>query len=215
MVEMSFEFWIIYVLTVLALMSTPGSSHLLMLSNSARYGFRNSLSTAFGDLSANALQMLAAALGLGVIIISSDFALTFIKLCCVSYFLWHAYLHIKQAKPIEVVSNSQSKCVPTETLFLQGFITSASNPKAVLFFAALFPQFITYDDSFWLQFFILSVTYLIIDGVFLSAYGFGAQWIVSFLEPKSTVWIHRIGGMLMFVAAIILGFKSVDEFAEK
>ena len=61
---MPFETWTRYVLTVLALMSTPGPSQLLMMSNSGVYCFRRSLMTAAGDLSANALQMLGLDLGL-------------------------------------------------------------------------------------------------------------------------------------------------------
>ena len=68
---MTFETWAIYVLTVLALMSTPGPSQLLMLSNSGAHGFGRALSTAAGDLTANALQMLAAGLGLAAIIAAS------------------------------------------------------------------------------------------------------------------------------------------------
>ncbi|MEO1143609.1 MAG: hypothetical protein AAFW66_14920 [Pseudomonadota bacterium] len=61
---MTFEVWMLYVATVLAFMSTPGPSQLLMLSNSGTHGFRRALSTAAGDLTANAFQMLAAGLGL-------------------------------------------------------------------------------------------------------------------------------------------------------
>ena len=68
---MPFETWMLYVLTVLALMSTPGPSQLLMLTNSGVHGFRRSLATAARDLSANALQMLAAGLGLAAIIAAS------------------------------------------------------------------------------------------------------------------------------------------------
>ena len=64
---MPIETWTMYVLTVLALMSTPGPSQLLMLSNSGVHGFKRSLATAAGDLSANALQMLAAGLGLAAV----------------------------------------------------------------------------------------------------------------------------------------------------
>ena len=66
---MSMDVWIVYVLTVLALMSTPGPSQLLMLTNSGVHGFQRSLATAAGDLTANALQMLAAGLGLAAIIV--------------------------------------------------------------------------------------------------------------------------------------------------
>ncbi len=61
---MSFEIWIVYVTTVLIMMSTPGPSQLLMLTNSATNGFSRSLFTLFGDLTANVCQMLAAGLGL-------------------------------------------------------------------------------------------------------------------------------------------------------
>ena len=51
------------------------------------------------------------------------------------------------------------------TLWLQGFLTSASNPKAVVFFAALFPQFIDPNAAFWPQFAALSATYIVLDGM--------------------------------------------------
>ena len=208
---MSFEIWILYVATVLALMSTPGSSQLLILSNSATYGFNKSYITAFGDLTANSLQMLTAALGLGTLIIASDYALTIIKWCGVAYLTWHAYKTFVNARPVNLEKNQNDNSISNRTLFLQGFITSASNPKAVLFFAALFPQFINYDATFWNQFLILSVTYLFIDGIFLALYAYGAQRLVSFLKPQATVWINRCGGILMFVAAIILGGKSLND----
>ncbi|MQQ08469.1 hypothetical protein GFB49_08410 [Epibacterium sp. SM1979] len=73
------ETWTLYVFTVLALMSTPGPSQLLMLTNSGVHGFRRSLATAAGDLSANALQMLAAGLGLAAVITASAIALSLIN----------------------------------------------------------------------------------------------------------------------------------------
>ena len=92
---MTFQTWTIYVATVLALMSTPGPSQLLMLSNSARNGFKRGIATAFGDLTANSLQMLAAGLGLGAIIVSSAGSLRTIKWLGVAYLL---YLGVKMIR---------------------------------------------------------------------------------------------------------------------
>ncbi len=64
MVQMSIEHWLTYIATVLILMSIPGPSQLLMVSNSLQNGFRKSLATAAGDLSANFLQMIVASIGL-------------------------------------------------------------------------------------------------------------------------------------------------------
>ena len=207
---MELQTWVLYVLTVLALMSTPGSSQLLMLSNSATHGFRKSLATATGDLSANSLQMLAAALGLGALVTSSETALQIIKWFGVIYLIWHGLRVIKTAKPLSIQKNNGKQF--DKTLFFQGFITSASNPKAVIFFAALFPQFIVYDDSFWLQFFVLSVTYLTIDGLFLCAYGYSAERIISLLKPKASIWVNRVGGLFLLLAALFLGLKSLENY---
>ena len=207
---MPFETWTPYVLTVLALMSTPGPSQLLMLTNSGVHGFHRSLSTAAGDLSANALQMLAAGLGLAAIIAASATALTFIKWAGVAYLIWLGVRMIRRAKPDETAAQEQPKRASLKTLWLQGFLTSAANPKAVVFFAALFPQFITTDASFWPQFLILSATYIVMDGLFLSAYGLGSSWVVKKFKGNARVWVERIGGGFMIGAAVLLGLKSIS-----
>ncbi len=207
---MPFETWTLYVLTVLALMSTPGPSQLLMLTNSGVHGFRRSLATAAGDLSANALQMLAAGLGLAAIIAASAAALTVIKWAGVAYLIWLGVRMIRRAKPDKPAPQGQQKRTSLKTLWLQGFLTSAANPKAVVFFAALFPQFITADAPFWPQFLILSATYIVIDGLFLSTYGLGSTWVVKRFKGSARVWVERIGGGFMIGAAVLLALKSIS-----
>ncbi len=207
---MTFEIWTIYVVTVLALMSTPGPSQLLMLSNSATHGFKRSLATAAGDLTANALQMLAAGLGLAAIIAVSGNALTIIKWAGVAYLIWLGSRMILRASPKNATHEDSDAKTSLKALWLQGFITSAANPKAVVFFAALFPQFIQADAAFWPQFLVLSVTYLVMDGFFLSCYGYGAGWIASRFKGPAKAWIERIGGSFMILAALLLGLKSLQ-----
>ena len=98
-----------------------------------------------------------------------------------------------------------------KSLWLQGFLTSAANPKAVVFFAALFPQFINPDSGFAAQFIILSATYIVMDGLFLSAYGIGAGWIAKRFAGNARKWIERTGGAFMIGAAVLLGIKTVGE----
>lgn len=208
---MTIETWTLYVVTVLALMSTPGPSQLLMLSNSGTHGFRRALATAAGDLTANALQMLAAGLGLAAIVATSGNALAVIKWAGVAYLIWLGVRMIRRAKPDDPASVSAPRAVSLQSLWMQGFLTSAANPKAVVFFAALFPQFLSGGSAFWPQFLILSVTYIVIDGVFLSVYGASASWIASRFKGTARVWIERIGGGFMIGAAILLGLKSVGQ----
>ena len=207
---MSLDVWTLYIATVLALMSTPGPSQLLMLTNSGVHGFRRSLATATGDLSANALQMLAAGLGLAAVIATSAAALAVIKWAGVAYLIWLGIRMIRRAKPDDPGFDGRRAKASLRNLWMQGFLTSAANPKAVVFFAALFPQFITAQSPFWPQFLILSATYIVLDGLFLSAYGLGSSWIVARFKGNARVWIERIGGGFMIGAAVLLGLKSIS-----
>ncbi len=205
---MSFDIWITYVATVLLLMSTPGPSQLLMLSNSATNGLRRGMLTAAGDLTANLLQMLAAGLGLAAIIAASGTALAVIKWLGVAYLVFLGVKAIVKAKP---QTAQTAQLASRKTLWMQGFITSAANPKAVVFFAALFPLFIDGALPFWPQFAILSATYLIMDGLFLTAYGASASWLATRLKGSARLWLDRAGGGFMILAAVLLGLKSLRD----
>lgn len=203
---MSFDVWITYVATVLLLMSTPGPSQLLMLSNSATNGLRRGMFTAAGDLTANFLQMLAAGLGLAALIATSGTTLAVIKWLGVAYLV---YLGIKQILKARGAAAQNVPRASRKALWAQGFITSAANPKAVVFFAALFPLFIDGVLPFWPQFAILSATYLVMDGLFLTAYGASASWLARRLQGPAKLWLDRIGGSFMILAAVLLGLKSL------
>jgi threonine/homoserine/homoserine lactone efflux protein len=205
---MPLETWSLYVLTVLALMSTPGPSQLLMLTNSATNGLRRGLATAAGDLTANALQMLAAGLGLAALIAASGAALTVIKWAGVAYLIWLGLRMIRRAGSADPTLGDRPRASLAQ-LWGQGFLTSAANPKAVVFFAALFPQFIDAQLAFWPQFLILSATYLVMDGAFLTAYGAGAHWVARRFRGAARAWIERVGGGFMILAALLLSLKSV------
>lgn len=202
---MSIDLWLVYVTTVFLLMCTPGPSQLLMLSNSIANGWRKSMATAAGDLSANLLQMLAAGLGLAAIIVASQHALTIIKWCGVAYLTWLGLRMILNAG--KAGGAMRGRPMPVRKLWMQGFLTSAANPKAVVFFAALFPLFIAPGEAFWPQFAVLSATYLVMDGIFLSIYGASASWLAARIKGKARAWLDRIGGGFMIGAAIMLGLK--------
>lgn len=208
---MTLDVWTLYCATVLALMSTPGPSQLLMLSNAAAHGFSRALATASGDLTANAIQMLAAGLGLAAIIAASGVAMSVIKWAGVLYLIWLGLRMIRRAKPDDPNLPAVRPKASLRALWMQGFVTSAANPKAVVFFAALFPQFISADHAFWPQFLILSATYIIMDACFLSAYGAGAGWVAARFKGKARIWIERAGGSFMILAAVLLGLKSATQ----
>ncbi|MDH3646583.1 MAG: LysE family translocator [Gammaproteobacteria bacterium] len=204
---MSLTLWSAYVATVLLLMSTPGPSQLLMLSNSMGGGFPRSTATAAGDLSANLIQMIVAAAGLAGIIYSSAEVFLAIKWAGVAYLIYlgvNLFRKKMDAEATKVHANRSLK-----SLYWQGFVTSAANPKAVIFFAALFPQFLTPTDPMLPQFAVLSATYLLIDGSFLLVYGRLAGWISTRLQAHAGHF-NRVAGLMLIAAAILLGLRSVE-----
>lgn len=205
---MQFEVWSLFLATVLLFMLTPGPSHILMLSNSVSNGFRKSIATAAGDLSANFLQMLAAALGLAGLLQQYKGYFEIVKWLGVAYLIYLGIKLFRTASPKvgQTIQHSGS------ALYWQGFITSASNPKAVIFFAALFPQFITAAEPLFAQFVVLCGTYLLIDGLFLCGYGKFANLIARKLDSSKGQHFNRVAGCLLIGVAVLLGSKGVADY---
>jgi len=107
---MTWQVWMSFLSLVFVFLLTPGSSHLLMLGNSAVYGFRRSIATAMGDLSANVLQMLAAGLGLAVIIQSSPKVFLAVQWFGVAYLIYLGVSMIRGTRKASA-QETQSHCL--------------------------------------------------------------------------------------------------------
>ena len=204
---MSIEIYLAYLATVgVFFASPPGPSQLLMISNSMRHGPRRSGWTVAGDLSANSLQMLAAGFGLAALIATTDWALDVIKWAGVAYLVW---MGIRTFRAAPTPPGEAAPLASARQLYFQGFFTSASNPKAVFFFAALFPQFITPEAAIWPQLLILGATYLVIDGVILFIYGATAARLFARLASRGRL-LNRLSGSAMIGAAGLLALRDAQ-----
>ena len=176
-----------------------------------RYGPRGTLPTIAGDLSANTLQMVAAALGLGAVIARSATAFTAIKWAGVAYLVWMGVSHFREDGESPTRATSPSHKTPWMR-YSQGFITSASNPKAIVFFAALFPQFIDTTATSMplaLQFALLGVAFLVIDGSSVLLYAATAGRLSAWLTERGRLTTQRrITGSVLVGAAVLLSLKD-------
>lgn len=186
----------------------PDTSQLLIMSNSLRHGLRRSLATVAGDLSANTLQMTAAAFGLTAVLTVSADALTVVKWLGVCYLGWIG-LNLIVPSGRQSQSPRASSAGSQRILFRQGFLTSSANPYAVVFFGALFPQFIDPALPVWPQLFVLGATYLIVDGLVLILWGWSTIQTLGRVRRLSGVWINRISGGLMICGAAFLALKDL------
>jgi len=206
---MTFEIWITYAATVFIFLLSPGPSHLFMLSTSLSHGFKKSWATGAGDLSAHLWQISVASIGLVSFIYAFQNLFVTIKWAGVAFLI---YLGIVQfRKKSTSINCSKSNEQNLRSFFWRGFVTSSANPKAVVFFAALFPQFINTSEPTAHQFAILGLTYIIIDGCFLMFYGHFADWLSSRFEKHIDKYLNRISGSLLVGSAILLGLKDIKD----
>ncbi len=208
---MSIETYLIYLGTVLLFFAhPPGPSQLLFIGGSMQHGLKKAMPIMAGDLSANAVQIMIAGFGLASIIAISASAFTLIKWAGVAYLIWMGIRMIRDA-----TQPSDAKPTPSgRALFRRGFMTSAANPYAVVFFAALFPQFIDPSVPVVAQVALLGVTYLIIDGAILIAMGAFASKLVAALGSKFEKWLSILSGMGLIAAAIAIAARGEAEPAQ-
>lgn len=204
---MLMETYLIYLAAVAVFFATPpDTSQLLIISNSIRHGLRKSVYTIAGDLTANALQMTGAAFGLAAIIATSASAFLWIKWLGVAYLIWiGVQLILSKEKSDGVEANPTGQRF---RLFRQGFVTSMANPFAVVFFGALFPQFIDPTAPVLPQLFILGITYIVVDGTILLLWGWAGMRASTALKRFSFGMVNKVCGALMIAAAALLATKD-------
>ncbi|WP_306152343.1 LysE family translocator [Roseovarius sp. MMSF_3281] len=204
---MPLETYVIYLAAVAVFFATPpDTSQLLIISNSVRHGVKRSAYTIAGDLTANSLQMAGAAFGLAAIIATSASAFIWIKWLGVAYLVWTGLqLFLSKDQSGDVTANTSGQSF---RLFRQGFVTSMANPFAVVFFGALFPQFIDPTTPVLPQLLILGVTYLAVDGVILLAWGWLGVRAATALKRFSFGLVNKVCGALMIGAAMLLASKD-------
>jgi threonine/homoserine/homoserine lactone efflux protein len=149
--------------------------------------------------------MTAAAFGLATLIAVSADALTAVKWLGVAYLAWIG-LSLLLARP---VANRLLPPAGNGTLFRPGFLTASANPYAVLFFGALFPQFLDPTNLILPQLLALGATYLVVDGAILLAWGWTATRTLGRLKGFSGAWLNRVCGALMIAAAALLAGKDL------
>ena len=147
---MSFEFFIIYSVTVFVASIIPGPSMLLALTHGMKYGAKRTTVSALGNLSVTLLQAAISIAGLGAILLASEGLFNIIKWAGAVYLVYMG-ISIWRSPTMSVSEKSNSNLspkVPLRKMYLQAAFVTAGNPKAIVFFTAVFPQFIDPNVSY-------------------------------------------------------------------
>ena len=206
---MTLETWVYYLLTILLLTSTPGPSVLFSISNGLNGGTKKSFFGALGGTTAITIIMTLSFMGMGVIIMASDIAFNIIKWGGVAYLIYLGVSVIFSRDESFLVDSKVPKKQSYKATYISGFIVGASNPKAILFFTALFPQFIDPTALLWPQFIVLSLTFIVLEMSWLMIYAYFASKALPWLQVKGHAkQVNRITGSLFVLAGAFLATTS-------
>ena len=185
---------------------TPGTPRVVIVTYAINYGLKRSVITAIGDVSANTLQMILIAFGMGTLISVYPNILNYLRWIGVLYLLYIAFDLFKSSKDLDFNKSFSTKS--NLSLFRDGFLVAFLSPKAWVFFAAIFPQFLNLEGDFVIQLIILIISLVILDFSTLMLYGFTAQKIARWLKtnPKT---INTISACALIVIAIIITFINI------
>lgn len=203
--------WITYLAVISALIVTPGPSSILITVHGLNYGYRKAHITIVGHLLGSLVLMSLSALGLSALLMSSELAFSTAKYLGSAYLI---YIGIKTLiLPPASISDPDGgefkHVICNHSLFKNGFLTSVSNPKDLVFFASLFPAFLSNEQLIFNQLIILMPTWLLVDYLLKVLYlSVGEKIRALFSSTFFKVWFNRLtGGLFMGFGVLLASYK--------
>jgi len=199
----SLETLIIFFMTTLVVVLSPGPAALAVTAEAASNGFKKSTLVILGIASANVVFFILSATGIITLIIASQTLFNLIKWIGVAYLLYLGFTAVfSQSGPLSI-QTSKNKPSKTYKIFIRGFVLEISNPKALLYFSALLPQFVDINVPVVPQLIILCFITMILDLVCYSLYGYlGFKSRGKFIKPIIIKLINRSAGAMLIFAGL-------------
>jgi threonine/homoserine/homoserine lactone efflux protein len=202
-------YWL-YVLTEVALSLSPGPAVMLIIACGLAHGARRSTWASLGILSANAIYFAISATALGAVLATSREFFTAVKWIGAAY-LVYVGLSALFGRPSPItVSKATARSSARRDLYLAGLTLQLANPKTLIFFVAILPQFVDARLPIGPQMVWLAAGSIIPEFFILAGYG----WVASrarrvATDPRYARWTDRIAGVLVLgAAALVIGVTA-------
>lgn len=180
---MEFHVWLLFLLTCCGIALVPGPNAFLVLTHGAIHGNRKTLSTIAGGVIGLTAMVALCALGLGALIQASVSLFTVLKVIGGLYLIWLG-INLWRSAPLAIDLADAPK-TRNSTLFQQGLLAAASNPKALLLFTAFIPPFLDPQQNPLVQALIIALTYAAVE--------FVVEFFVAFAAHQVRPWLARLG----------------------
>lgn len=191
----------------------PGPSVLFTIGRGISYGKKAALVNVAGNSVGMLLGSLAVAIGIGTFVQSSDIAYAIVGVLGGGYLVYLGYDAVKTRKDVAQALVSKADPKPMGQLFRQGFVVGFLNPKSLVFFAAILPQFVDpRKGQIILQMVFLATIFFVIavlsDGTWGIVAGTARHWLAG--TPTRIEKISGAGGFIIIalgVSVVISAFN--------
>ena len=194
---MAFEVWVAFCVTEAVLCLTPGPAVLFVVSVAVSRGIRAGSAAALGIAAGNVFYFVLSATGIATVILASGALFEAIRAVGAGYLVW---VGVRMLLAREADASAAPTPNQDRRAFLRAFVVQASNPKALVFFVALLPQFIDPAGSIAVQILVLGVSSVVLELVVLASYIALAARARRFAGGRVARPLAWIGGAVLVAA---------------
>jgi homoserine/homoserine lactone efflux protein len=205
---MTLQTWLWFCLTETVLCFIPGPAVLFVLATALRRGFPSATVAAAGILAGNTFYFALSATGIAAVIVASHAIFSALKWAGAAYLVWLG-LRMLWSRAAERGATPQGSTGNAERVFSRAFIVQAANPKALVFFIALLPQFINPAGSVAWQILVLGISSVVIEFMVLSLYAALAARARTISGARFSGSLERIGGAFLIAAGARLAWYRI------
>ena len=200
---MTFEWWFAYLLTSIILSLSPGSGAINTMTTAISHGYRGASASIAGLHTGLGIHIGLVGVGLGTLFSRSVIAFEVLKWAGAAYLIWLGIQQWRAAGAIDLntMANTQSR----SRLFKRAVFVNLTNPKSIVFLAALFPQFILPQEPQLMQYVVLGVTTIVVDIIVMIGYATLATRIAGWIKgPKQMKALNKVfGSLFMLIGALL------------
>ena len=206
---MALSVWITYFIATIILCVSPGPGVFSSISAGLHHGFRLGLWNGVGMQAASLLVVIVVAFGLGAVLLASETLFTAVKWCGVAYLIYLGIVTWRAPARGFEEDLDDHETTP-RGVFMRGFWVNVTNPKGIIFFAAVLPQFIDVSRPQGPQYAILAGTTFAVDLVVMMIYtALAARVLRVMRDPAKLRWVNRtLGGAFIAAGVALASFRK-------
>lgn len=206
---MSQNEYFIFLWVAFLYIASPGPAVFLAISYGTSYGVKKTALVLLGNSSGLGILSFLSAIGIGAVIISSPTIAQIIKILGAFVLV---YIGLKMILSFTKSNLIKLKQVTNETrtnwnLYKEGLFLALSNPKPIIFFSSIYPQFVKHNGEQIRDLALLGVTFMVLSFLTLITYGIiSKNTLGKFLSKEKAKWFILFSGIVFIIIAILLVF---------